>query len=119
MAGENITPMSVRHMVSIEIVLDADGAKGDLLRSGGKIGFLLQDGKKGDTVPLCIECDLVVMPRGGLRGVAGGHVLYDNGKFRYKSGNLSNPERHLMVGYLHRRAQASETQVEIVWRNFA
>ena len=82
MAGENITLVSPRNVRSIDYVWDSDtdGKRGDYLpmpvgvvttgRGGTNNrtpnltnGFLLSDVTKGETVAVCIEADLVEIPK--------------------------------------------------------
>jgi len=118
MAGEQIYPRSSDHMISVEVALSADVARGDYLRVGNLNGFALADGKKDDVVDVCVECKLVDLKAIATAAPAGRRVVWVNNAIAFDSTkNLSNNKRSTILGFLHKAVTKTDTVMEMIWRN--
>ncbi len=125
MAGEKIMPMTPAGMVSVEYTVpkNATVAKGDLIQLGGCMAFALADGAAGETISLCIRCNLVDFPGFNEALKAGDRIEFNtegdgsqNPSIRTPSwGN--NPGKQYApneyIGIAHRNHADTDTRIEV------
>ena len=126
MAGENAVLMSQKGVVTLDVTVDADVAKGDVIAVGLEIDdmpvFALSDGKAGEVVTCVKEAALVridtpktqafnkVLKAGQhlRRNRANGNILV--ARVQDLKGNTA------IVGVLHHQKPANAAHMYIVWR---
>lgn len=122
MAGENIRLLSPKGVVSIDVVLTEDVSRGDFLVCGTSACFALADGQRGETVAMCIEADLVEVPKptgGGWEpGEKVGMKKIEHANFGILSKGDAGKAASFVIGYVHRAAKGRDDRAEIVWRNY-
>ena len=111
MAGEKV--LRAHHYApSIDVVAEADVARGDVLTVGDLQGFALAAAVKGAPVAVCFECHRAEIPQpatarawaAGTRvGLAGTDLV------PVKLG-------YAAIGYVHHEAAATDARVSVVWR---
>lgn len=124
MAGENVTVLSPRDMVSVRVVLRADlipdGAngvkKGDVLELPDVEGFALQDGNRREVIDVCIKCKLVsaeIKEVNHSAHRAGQLVGWENGVLsRRDKGNVSSAT---IAGFVHEDYPGGAGTIYLVW----
>ena len=116
MAGENARLLKTEHLTSCDWIANGDVAKGDVVEFGESIGIAMSAGSRGETVALCVECDLVEVPKDNKPFGVGKKVYMkiENGKYTAVSAKQGN---HL-AGVAHEAAGRSADTVRCVWRGY-
>ena len=121
MAGEAVLLLTPRRAVSIDWVATKRVSMGDVEVVGDCVAFAMSGAKKGETVAMCIEADLVDAPKKENQTLEAGQLLrFERGKSAV-SGDVSVQQRgrgDMLCGYVHDAAREADTRVRMVWRNY-
>ena len=126
MAGEEAVIRSPRSMVTIEWTADARASKGDIITAVSLWGIVLEDVRRGDTVAVCIDCDLIEMKKfegteGETAWKAGHRIALSGGpnarKFADADREDPRPRHPEILGFVHKDTATTDTRIEIVWRH--
>jgi len=112
-AGEKVFPHS-RAMTSVEWTAPGVVRKGDIVDTGGRLGFALESGKRGARIAVAIECDLVYVPQPSpaLAWKAGESVGWHGG-----AAVKALPRHDHSIGIVHHDTPDTEDAVPVVWRS--
>ena len=119
---EMILPLTHAGLVSIEhVVTKKEGSlkKGAIVKAGhnatGTVGFALAAGDVGDTIPVCIRCNLVDFPGVGSDLVAGDRIVSPEFKNMIRQKKMSDWRIDRAVGIVHEDASANATRIKLVF----
>ena len=124
MAGENVTIISPRGMVSVrhivrrrDIAQDASSVnRGDVIELPDAEGFALQDGGLGEVIDVCIKCNLVsaeIKEVDHAPHLGGQLVGWEDGVLKRHDGN--KVQSALIAGFVHEDYAGGVGTIYLVW----
>lgn len=118
--NEDIKPLTTAGLVSVEHTIPSDGSavkKGALVIAGQTVGFALSAGDPGDTIAVCIRCNLVDFPNVNKKLSAGDRIMIDNANTKQfdKPKNVRQYRPDLAIGIVHRNHPLKDTRIELVF----